>query len=258
MPPNTTLQAVRTSLLLSQEELAKRIKAWGEQAGEPNDANKRLVQRWESGDVTTPRNNYARALEAVTGRSIHDLGFTILFPQAQAKVREDGQGGHDVEQSTEGIAPIAPGPAPRTDPNVSYSGIWLSRYEYFSSGRDAKLLGLHYVVVIQHGHQLSVRSLPEGSMNPNSPLSMDLTLDGSVITGTWVEQTDPEGYYRGARYHGAIQMLVEPTGRRISGKWVGFGKDYDVNTGPWELVFQNGSTGQATMAKYNHTPEDKR
>lgn len=26
-------------------------------------------------------------------------------------------------------------------------------------------------------------------------------------------------------------MLVEPTGRRMAGKWVGFGKDFDVNTG---------------------------
>lgn len=256
MPPNTTLQAIRTSMALTQEELAKAIQEAGEAAGEPNGANKRLVQRWESGSISSPRPIYVRALESVTGLSVADLGFTIHFPQA--RVRDDGRGGHDVEQSTEGIAPIAPGPASRPDPRVTYSGIWLSKYEYYSSGREAKLLGLHYVVIIQHGSRLTVRSLPEGSLNPKSPLSMDLTVDGSVITGTWVEQTDPEGYYRGARYHGAIQMLVEPTGRRISGKWVGFGKDYDVNTGPWELVFQDGSTSQTTMAKYNVQPEEKR
>lgn len=251
-----TLQAVRTSMAMTQEELAAAIKAAGEAAGEPNDANKRLVQRWESGAIATPRPLYIRALQTVTGMNIADLGFTILFPQA--RVNEDGKGGHDVEQSEEGIAPIAPGPAPSADPRVNYSGIWLSRYEYFSSGRDAKLLGLHYVVIVQHGSRLNVRSLPGGSLNANSPLAMELTVDGSVITGTWVEQTDPEGYYRGARYHGAVQMLVEPTGRRISGKWVGFGKDYDVNTGPWELVFQNASTGQAAMKEYSVPPEDKR
>lgn len=252
MPPNMTLQAVRTSLLMTQEELARAVREAGEQAGEPNDANKRLIQRWESGAIGTPRPLYARALEAVTGMNIADLGFTILFPQA--RVSDDGQGGHDVQPSPEGIPPIPASPMPSTDPRVNYSGIWLSRYEYFSSGRDATLLGLHYVVIVQHGNRLNVRSLPEGSMNPKSPLSMELTVDGSVITGTWVEQTDPEGYYRGARYHGAIQMLVEPTGRRISGKWVGFGKDYDVNTGPWELVFQDGATTQAAMAKYNVAP----
>jgi len=59
------------------------------------------------------------------------------------------------------------------------------------------------------------------------PLTMDLTVDGNVITGTWVEQTAPGGYYRGARYHGAIQLLAEPTGRRLAGTWVDFGKEMD-------------------------------
>jgi hypothetical protein len=108
------------------------------------------------------------------------------------------------------------------------------------------------VVVLQHGDRLTVRSLPntaEGS------LTIDMTIDGSVVTGTWIEQTDPSGYYRGGRYHGAIQMLVEPTGRRMTGKWVGFGKDMDINTGPWELVFRDASTNKATMDRYNRDPE---
>ena len=87
---------------------------------------------------------------------------------------------------------------------------------------------------------------------------MDLTVDGNVVTGTWVEQTEPGGYYRGARYHGAIQMLAEPTGRRMVGKWVGFGKEMDVNTGPWELVFQDASTTKATLDRYNQPPPDPR
>jgi hypothetical protein len=39
----------------------------------------------------------------------------------------------------------------------------------------------------------------------------------------------------GAVYHGAIQLLLEPTGRKMTGKWVGFGRDFDLNTGPWSL-----------------------
>jgi hypothetical protein len=69
-----------------------------------------------------------------------------------------------------------------------------------------------------------------------------------------LEQTDASGYYRGARYHGAIQILAEPTGRRMTGKWVGFGKQMDINTGPWELVFQDASTNKATLDKYNRLP----
>jgi hypothetical protein len=135
--------------------------------------------------------------------------------------------------------------------HANYSGVWLSRYQYFSSGREADFTGQHYVVVLQHGNRLTVRSLPGSS---DSPLTMDLTVDGNVCTGTWTEQTAQEGYYRGARYHGAIQLLIEPTGRRMSGKWVGFGKDFDVNTGPWELVFQDASTAKTTLDSYNRKP----
>lgn len=63
------------------------------------------------------------------------------------------------------------------------------------------------------------------------------------------------GYYNGARYHGAVQLLVEPTGRRMAGKWVGFGKDFDVNTGLWELRLVDGSTSKATLERYSGSPE---
>lgn len=239
-------------MLLSQDEFARAIKEAGELAGQPNDATKRLVQRWESGTTAAPRPVYARALEVVTGMPIDSLGFAN---PVMARVTDDGSGGHDVHPSPEGVAAPGPGPTPQTSPRANYSGVWLSRYEYFSSGRDDKFVGMHYVVVLQHGNRLTVRSTPQGCSNANSPLSMDLTVDGSVITGSWVEQTANDGYYRGARYHGAIQMLIEPTGTRMAGKWVGFGKDMDVNTGPWELRLQDASTNQATVAKYNRPPE---
>lgn len=137
-------------------------------------------------------------------------------------------------------------------PRGDYSGVWLSRYEYFSSGRNGTFTSLHYVTLLQHGDRLTVRSLPGSA---DSSLTMDLTLDGNVLTGTWAEQTDPNSYYRGARYHGSIQMLAEPTGRRMTGKWVGFGKNMDINTGPWELVFQDASTNKATLQRYNR-PSD--
>lgn len=82
-----------------------------------------------------------------------------------------------------------------------------------------------------------------------------MTIDRNVITGTWTEQTAADGYDQGARYHGAIQMLVEPTGRRMAGKWVGFGKDFDMNTGPWELKLLDTHTSKAALERYSRTPE---
>lgn len=236
-------------LLMSQDEFARAIRDAGSRVGVPNDASKRLVQRWEAGETTAPRPVYARALEAVTGLPIASLGFAMAVPQA--RVSDDGHGGHDAQLTTPtmGVAPAAVG---QLAARVGYSGVWLSRYEYFSSGRDASFVGRHYVVVLQHGDRLTVRSLPGSS---DSQLTMDMTVDGSVVTGTWVEQTAAEGYYRGARYHGAIQLLTDPTGHRMTGKWVGFGAEMDVNTGPWELVLQDASTNKATIDAYNRRPD---
>lgn len=250
--PNSTLRAVRISMLLSQDDFAKALREAGERAGDRIDASKRLIQRWESGAITVPSPRYARALQAVTGMPIDSLGFPAV---AMARVTEDGAGGHDVHPSPEGVAAPGPGHTPLAAPHGQYSGVWLSRYEYWSSGRNADQLAQHYVVLLQHGNRITVRSIPGASTNPDSPLSMDLTVDGGVVTGSWVEQTATDGYYRGARYHGAIQMLIEPTGTRMAGKWVGFGKDMDVNTGPWELRLQDSSTNQKTIAKYSRTPE---
>ncbi|OEV05245.1 helix-turn-helix domain-containing protein [Streptomyces oceani] len=249
--PNTTLRAVRMSLRLSQDDLARAIRRAGNTAGDPNDASKRLVQRWESGVSRWPRPVYARALESVTGLPVESLGFVLPVPMA--RVTSDGRGGHHMESSANGAdSPIE---TPATQPVGEYSGVWLSRYEFFSSGRDATIIGRHYVVLVQRGNRLTARSLEGASAHPDSPLSLDLTVDRNVVTGTWVEQTAQDGYYAGARYHGAVQLLIEPTGRRMSGKWVGFGREFDVSTGPWELSFQDTSTSRETLESYSRPPE---
>lgn len=244
--PNRVLRAVRVGMRMSQDDLARALREAGQRAGEPNDASKRLVQRWESGVTAVPRPVHARALESVTGLPIEALGFTLPAPDAADALDQDAPVVAEI--------PAATG-TPRSHPiaHGSYAGVWLSRYEYFSSGRRDTFTGLHYVVALQHGHRLTVRSLPGSS---DSTLTMDLLVESNVITGTWVEQTAHSSHYRGARYHGALQLLAEPTGRRMLGKWVGFGKEMDwtINTGPWELVFQDASTNKATVEKYNRRP----
>jgi len=245
--PNTALRAVRIGLRMSQDDLARAIQAAGRRAGRPNDASKRLVQRWEAGAITAPRPAYVRALEEVTGLPIETLGFGAVL--------DDGHGGHDVAPTSDSTPRVAAQHTPQPAARGTYNGVWLSRYEYFSSARNATFVGQHHVVILQHGDRLTVRSLPESAA---SLLTMDLTTEGSVLTGTWTEHTAKDGHYRGARYHGAIQMLAEPTGRRLAGKWVGFGKEMDINTGPWELIFQDASTARATLDRYNTRPDPDR
>jgi hypothetical protein len=142
---------------------------------------------------------------------------------------------------------------PLEDPKAKgpLTGIWLSRYEYESSSRGGTYSDEHYVVIIQHGARLQVRSVPAAA----SRLMMDLTANGAVITGTWTEQTRPDGYYQGSVYHGAIQFLLDPTAHRMTGKWLGFGRDFDVNVGPWTLQLVSSDTGKEAMRRYNTRPE---
>ncbi|QDN64432.1 XRE family transcriptional regulator [Streptomyces sp. S1D4-14] len=227
--PNLALRAVREGLLLSQEELARALQRAG-----ASTASKRLVQRWEHGDIACPQAAHRRALERVTRRSAEELGFSV-------------------SGADDGGLPTSPAEQPAA-PLHSLSGVWLSRYEYPSSGRGATLTGLHYVVLLQHGSRLTVQSLPGASLNPDSPLSMDLTVDGVTVTGAWTEQTAKDGYYKGARYHGAIQLLVDPTGRRLEGMWVGFGKDFSMNTGPWSLSFRTANRSRQSLAQFHRPP----
>lgn len=138
--PNTALRAVRLGMCLSQDDLARLLRANG-----ADGANKRLVQRWEAGETAAPRPAYARALERVTGLPIASLGFTIPVP------------GHDVATGAAPGDDTAPVGLPAAQPaaRANFSGIWLSRYVYHSSGRGEDLIGLHYVVVLQHGNRLT-------------------------------------------------------------------------------------------------------
>ena len=75
MAPNTALRQARLALRLSQDEMAVAIRDAGHRLGTPNGCTKRLVQRWEAGQVALPRAVYVRALEYVTGRTVASLGF---------------------------------------------------------------------------------------------------------------------------------------------------------------------------------------
>lgn len=233
--PNDAFRAARLAMHLSQLEMAERMR----EAGAPS-TTKRTIQRYESGEVTHPRPASIRAIEAVTRRPATSLGFP---DGADAVLVDDGRGGHDLEVRASAL-PAATGPERA---HGDHSGVWLSTYSFHSSGRGEDFDNSHYVLVLQHEDRLTVRSIHGPD---KSTLTMDLTVDGSVVTGTWTEETEPSGYYRGAKYHGAIQMLADPTGRQISGKWVGFGKEMTVNTGPWTLTFVDASTGKAAIAKY--------
>lgn len=116
--------------------------------------------------------------------------------------------------------------------NNNLSGLWRSHYRYPSSSRDGEFEYEHKVRMHQEGSRLVAESVPDDS---KSYVVIKLSLQDNVATGTWQEQTEQDGHYKGAIYYGAINLLLDEDTNHLSGKWVGFGKDGEVNTGPWEL-----------------------
>lgn len=140
-----------------------------------------------------------------------------------------------------------PTPAP-TENTSGLTGIWLSRYHYRSEGRGEELIGEHYVVLRQQKNHLTAQSLPHST---GSSMALDLMTDASVVTGTWRETTSPTGYYRGAVYHGTIQMVVDPSGRRMHGMWLGFSRKFSINSGRWELEWCESDISKAAQQTYD-------
>jgi hypothetical protein len=48
-----------------------------------------------------------------------------------------------------------------------------------------------------------------------------------------------------------MQFLIDPMSRNMRGKWLGFGKNFTVNSGNWELTWVDGSTSKRAMREYH-------
>ncbi|WP_253864557.1 helix-turn-helix domain-containing protein [Prauserella halophila] len=137
---------------------------------------------------------------------------------------------------------------PLTAPTDDFSGIWYSRYVYPSTGRAKDFTGEHYVVLRQQDARLVGQGLPH---TIGSRLRIELAVDKSVATGTWRENTSPNGYYKGATFHGTLQMVIDPSGRRMTGMWLGFGRDFTINSGQWELTLCETSISKTAQRAYH-------
>ncbi|WP_163511405.1 hypothetical protein [Fodinicola acaciae] len=155
--------------------------------------------------------------------------------------------GISVAATTPALAPEPAAAATGTGQN-RYEGVWLSRYVYHSSTATEDLVGEHYVVLRSDGTDLIGESLPHTS---GSKLRLELSVDGPIVSGTWTEHTSPTGHYKGAVYHGTLQMMVDPLGRSMEGQWVGFGKKFKVNNGEWSLTWVDGNLTKRAIQKYH-------
>lgn len=242
MVVNLALVQARRHAGLSQDALARRLRETGHRLGHPNDCNRANVHRWEHGG--RPQPFYVFLLEATLGQPAESLGFAYETY------------GMDRDQMLEAAGLDTALPVP--EPSARYggygplTGIWRSEYSYPSSSRGATFASAHYVMLLQRGAHLNVRSLPK----QHSRLSLDLAVNGQVAQGTWTEHTSDGGYYRGSVYTGMIQMEVSQTGDRLAGRWLGFGRDPgEINDGPWRFTRVDSSVDAEARQAWDRDPD---
>jgi hypothetical protein len=202
------------------------------------DALSALVNRLEQADVqelARETATWATQLDSALDRRslLLKLGFALTLAAA-TPADPDGNA-------------AAAAPPPIRGGVIDLSGVWRSEYSYYSSGRGKDFAGVHYVVLHQQGASVAVESLAHTT---GSEMGMSLMVDGMTATGSWEERTSPTGYYKGAIYRGALQFLVAPSGGRLTGRWLGFGKQFQINNGDWDLKLESRSLDRRTLKKY--------
>jgi hypothetical protein len=121
--------------------------------------------------------------------------------------------------------------------NNAFAGTWHSTYWYPSNDHSGEDASEYDLVVQQDGNQLVLQSQPTKN---GAYILVRLSLDDDIATGTWHETTAPEGDFKGMIYSGALQLIVSKDHSSMEGKWVGIGRDYELNrpdiyTGRWLL-----------------------
>jgi hypothetical protein len=211
--------------------VADLLTGWGEyraldqhNESEPAAADHSETLAWKVSNLELPELTRAIAQWAGTADSNDQRSLLLKLSMAAAIAASvDAKS----QASRTGVAPLA-----RLD---DLTGTWLSRYSYQSAGRDSELEDSHCVELHVQDGRLIGRSLSHDSA---SRLELELSVNGTVATGTWTERTAPTGYYRAATYHGILQLVVDPTGRSMNGQWLGVGKRFTVNSGAWSLTWQ--------------------
>lgn len=121
-----------------------------------------------------------------------------------------------------------------------FSGVWRSTY-YYTSDRfsPGEFESDHEMMAQRRGNKVVFQSLPA---DDGSFMLIRLNLDGRIASGGWEEQTSPTGQFKGERFYGPLQLVVDEDGKSLKGLWLGVGTNMYVKSGKWQIVHQAQST----------------
>jgi hypothetical protein len=104
-------------------------------------------------------------------------------------------------------------------------GSWRSTYDYPSRGKMHNAVQM--MTLVQVGRRVYGKNIGGTSKHKHS---LTLNLNGAYLTGTWRNTADA------AKHHGVAQFRVRADGTEMSGRWVGFDGDSNIQAGMWKLV----------------------
>jgi hypothetical protein len=115
-----------------------------------------------------------------------------------------------------------------------FSGVWRSRYHYVSNRRGpGDFVSEHLVMAQRRGNKLVFQSLPA---EDGSFMLVRLTLDGRLASGGWEETSSSAGPFKGARFYGPIQLVLDEDGKAFRGMYLATGQLMHTKAGEWEIV----------------------
>ena len=124
-----------------------------------------------------------------------------------------------------------------------FPGIWICRYWYPNTKHDNREDVSEYRVRIDHkGTGYVVHSISGMGEAEGSHMEARFTVDGALVTGTFMEGTSPNGDWIGMTYKGAFQLLLNDEHTRMDGQWVAAGYNNGqpkVFNGRWEIVLED-------------------
>jgi hypothetical protein len=114
-----------------------------------------------------------------------------------------------------------------------FSGMWECKFTYVNANEPEGGVSEYNVKVYQTGNQLVLQSVQSKLGNY---FVARLTLDGEFLTGTWQEQAQPDGQYKGQIYNGVGMLRIDASGDAMKGKIVEYNNDMDIIAGDWNIA----------------------
>lgn len=117
-----------------------------------------------------------------------------------------------------------------------FSGVWRCTYWYTSQRRGpGEYESTHLMLAQRRGNQLVFEHLPQ---EDGSYLLVHLRLDGRIASGSWEENASDDGPFKGARFYGPLQLVMDEDGKAFRGMYLAAGRGMYVKAGKWEIVHE--------------------